>query len=90
MHLSESDLRFLARFAKSPEGKEFTVLLQAKLGDVEGKLRITEGAELHRQQGRAQQIDELLTDITDAGKKLNAAQSAPRPRRVVLHEGLAA
>ena len=89
MYLSESQLLFLARFSKSPEGKEFLEIIRAKLSGVDGKLRAAEGAEMHRQQGRAQQLDELIADITEAHARLNANQSARGPRRIVNFDGQA-
>jgi len=89
MRLTESQLLFLARFAKAPEGKEFVELLRTKLAEVEGKLRTQDGAEMHRQQGRAIQLDELIADIAQASAKLNAAQSAARPRRVAHYDEIA-
>ena len=87
MRLNESQLLFLARFAKSPEGREFLELCRAKLADRDTKLRSTEGAEVHRQQGRALELDEMIADITGAQQKLNTAQAAARPRRTVLYDG---
>lgn len=90
MHLSESQLLFLARFAKSPDGREFLELYRAKLAEVESKLRTQAGEELYRQQGRAIQLDELLADITDANKKLTVSKSAnPRPRVLAAIDGTA-
>ncbi len=86
MRLSESQLLFLARFAKSPEGRELTDLLRAELADVEKALRTQTGEELYRQQGHAQRLDKLLADITDAGAKLNRNQSALAPRRFAFQD----
>lgn len=87
MVLSTDELTFLARFAKSPDAKALVSILQGKLGDVEGKLRRAEGAEMHRCQGRAQQLDELLADIRDAEMRLHtstAQSTASRRFRQVL------
>lgn len=90
MRLSEPQLLFLARFAKSPDGREFLDLYRAKLAEVESKLRTCDGAEVHRQQGRAQQLDELIVDITKASEKLTASRSASQsPRRLTAIDGLA-
>ena len=90
MRLTESQLLFLARFAKAPEGKEFIELCRAKLSEVDAKLRTTEGAEMHRHQGRALQLDELIADVTQAHARLTTAQSVARPRRPVFLDGTAA
>jgi hypothetical protein len=87
MRLSESQLLFLARFAKSPEGKEFTDLLRAELAEVEKALRTQTGEELYRQQGHAQRLDKLIADITDASTKLTRNQSAMTPRRFAFTDG---
>ena len=90
MRLSEPQLLFLARFAKSPDGREFLELYRAKLAEVEKALRTQVGEELYRQQGRAVQLDELIVDITKAGEKLTVSQSAQRaPRRFALTDGTA-
>lgn len=89
MRLSEQQLRFLARFAKAPEGKEFLELMRAALEDVTLKLRTTEGAEMHRQQGRAQQLDEIVAWITDANQKLTTGQASARTRRPVTFDAIA-
>jgi hypothetical protein len=81
MRLSESQLLFLARFAKSPEGREFTELLRAELAEVEKALRTQTGEELYRQQGHAQRLDKLIADITDASAKLTASRSSVSPTR---------
>lgn len=90
MHLSESQLLFLARFAKSPDGREFLELYRAKLAEVEGKLRTQAGEDLYRQQGRAIQLDELIADITGANDKLTVSKSAKhRPRMLAAIDGIA-
>lgn len=46
-------------------------MLQAKLGEVEAKLRTSTGEEVYRTQGRALVLDELIADIETASQKLN-------------------
>jgi len=90
MRLTDSQLTFLARFAKSPDGREFLELYRAELSEVEKALRIADGAEMHRQQGRAQQLDKLLADVTGAQQKLTASRSSVSPtRRLAFTDGLA-
>lgn len=66
MRLDNEQLEFLARLAKAPEGRTLLSILQAKLRDRESKLRSTSGEEVHRYQGRALELDELIADITEA------------------------
>jgi len=46
-------------------------MLQAKLGEIEAKLRTATGEEVYRTQGRALVLDELIADIEAAQQKLN-------------------
>jgi hypothetical protein len=69
--LTTDDLTFLARFSKSPEGQRFVGLLRARLVEHDAKLRTGEGAEVHRTQGRALELDDLIVAIMDAEAKLN-------------------
>lgn len=89
MRLSESNLLFLARFAKLPEGKDLLELMRAKLAETDQKLRTTDGPEMHRQQGRAQELDDWIAAISDSQRKLTVNQSAPRPRRFTNTDGFA-
>lgn len=90
MRLSESQLLFLARFAKSPEGREFLELLRAKVGHCDVKLRTETGEMLYRTQGRALELDEMIADITEAHQRLTTnASAAQRPRKFVLTDGSA-
>lgn len=92
MHLDASQLEFLARFSKSPEGYTLIKLLRAKLAEVEGKLRTQSGEELYRTQGRAVQLDELLADIATADEKLTRSASVlvKAQRRFAIMDGSAA
>lgn len=83
MKLSSDQLGFLARFSKSPDGRALQQILEAKLAEADAKLRTTEGAELHRQQGRAQELVEILADIAEASTRLTRnVSTAPRPYRL--------
>lgn len=75
MQLSRDQLTFLAAFARAPEGKLLTQLLEAKLSEQDAKLRTAVGEEVYRAQGRAQATAELIGDIRDAHQRLN--RSAP-------------
>lgn len=83
MKLSGDQLAFLARFSQSPDGRALLLILEAKLAEVDVKLRILEGAEVHRQQGRAQQLDELMSDITEARQRLARSATSATPNRHV-------
>jgi hypothetical protein len=80
MRLSNEQLVFLARFARSPEGNQLLTILKAKLGDRESKLRTTVGEEVYRTQGRALELDELIADITEAQQRLTRVESAVTSR----------
>ena len=71
MHLNGETLDFLARFSKSPDGQFLLKWLEARLDDRDTKLRIANGEEVHRQQGRALELVELIDDIVSAHSKLN-------------------
>jgi hypothetical protein len=92
MPLSTDDLTFLARLAKSPDGLYLVTMLEARLGHVEGMLRRLEGVQMHRAQGRAETLDELISDIREAHTKLtrNLPTVSPRFRKVVSMSGNAA
>jgi len=70
MPLTHEDLTFLARLAKSPDGKYLQRIYAARLGEVEAKLRVGEGAAMHRSQGRAQELDDLMQMIDKADEWL--------------------
>ena len=79
--MNSSDLSFLARFAKTPEGQALLRILEARLASVNETLLGTDGNDVYRFQGRAKQLLELCKDITEAEQRLNrAAPAARRPR----------
>lgn len=81
MRFTSDQLHFLARFSKSPDGRELLNILNSKLAETEVGLRTQVGEEIYRQQGRALQLDELIEDITEAATRLARAQPArPAPR----------
>ena len=81
MTLSSSDLAFLARFARTPDGQALLRILEAKLASVYETLLGTDGNDVYRFQGRAKQLLELCKDITEAEQRLaRAAPAAPRHR----------
>jgi hypothetical protein len=75
MRLSGDQLAFMARFSKSPEGQMLLSIYDAKLKERESKLRTSVGEEVHRQQGRALELDELIADITEAQQRITRSIS---------------
>lgn len=80
MQLKSDELQFLARLSRTPDGAALLKLLRAKLAEADGELRKAQGENVYRAQGRAQELDELITLITDADQKLKRIEaSRPRP-----------
>ena len=74
MRLTQDQLVFLDRFSKSPEGRLWVELLQARLREQETNLRTKTGEEVYRCQGRALELDELLADILQSHVRLTRSQ----------------
>ena len=70
MHLSSTQLQFLSRLSKSPDGQLLLKVYQAKLAESDAKLRSAIGEEVYRAQGRAQAFAEMIGDLTTADDKL--------------------
>ena len=81
--MNSSDLSFLARFAKTPEGQALLRILEARLASVNETLLGTDGNDVYRFQGRAKQLLELCKDITEAEQRLNRSTPANRPRHAL-------
>lgn len=75
MHLSTTQLQFLSRLAKTPDGLMLQQLLKAELAESDAKLRSATGEEVYRMQGRAKAVADLIDDITNAETRLT--RSAP-------------
>lgn len=60
MHLTDDDLAFLARFAKTPDGEYLGRLLTRAQGGIDTQLRTASGEVLFRLQGRAQQLEDTV------------------------------
>ncbi len=71
MALTPEQLDFLARFSKSPESKALVSMYQAELRELDVKLRKAQGETIYQTQGRAQQLEEMIERITNAGRKAN-------------------
>lgn len=83
--LTEQEVAALARIASSVDGYLLQQLIERRLATVERNLRSTEGAEMHRTQGRAIELEMLITDLFGARSKLDQqrrapAKGAPAPR----------
>jgi hypothetical protein len=89
MQLTHDDLTFLARFAKSPDGRALQRIYAAKLRVADEALRNAQGEEVFRAQGRAQILAHLIVEIESAQQKLERNASAPsrEPRRVTDSRG---
>ena len=77
MRLTTEQLTSLARLAKFPDGVLLVEILRGRLAEREQQLKVLEGNELYRQQGRVREIEEFLRLIADAQVSLNRAQSTP-------------
>lgn len=60
MHLDATQLEFLARLGRSSEGQQLQVLLKARIADANEQLRKKSGESLIQEQGRANELDELV------------------------------
>lgn len=70
MHLNGTQLQFLSRLSKTPDGLMLLQVLQAKLAESDAKLRSAIGEEVYRAQGRAQAFAEMIGDLASADDKL--------------------
>lgn len=78
MPLTTPELQTLRAFYRTPEGKLFVRMLEDKLEDADAKLRRLSGEDLNRQQGRAQQLEELIRELTEADQALNRQDPSRR------------
>lgn len=82
-HLTEEQLKLLARLNKTPEGQIFIGILDSKLAVQDVNCRSMVGPELHQAQGKALQLQELIDDFTEAQSRLEHKVLAQRPVRSV-------
>ncbi len=89
MALDTKDLTTLARFARSGDGKFLQRLLGAMLKDADDALRVAQGEETFRAQGRAQTLDHLIKLIERAPAELQRNEQSPSQakRPVVDRQG---
>lgn len=70
MTLTDDQLRALANIAVSRDGEIVQRMLESMLQMSDATCRTAEGPELHRAQGRSQQIFALLKALDDAKKRM--------------------
>ena len=75
--LLNEDLKVLQSFAARPEGRLMVQVLEKKLAGVDEQLRFATGEDLYRKQGKAQELAELIAQITGAGDVLNRQAQPP-------------
>ncbi len=71
MKLSAVDLDVLGRMNKAPDGRYLVDMLVRRRAEIDATLRTLDGNELYRAQGRAQALDELITDLEEAEQRKN-------------------
>jgi len=59
MHLDATQLGFLGRLGKSPDGQQLMMLIKAEIEGCNERLRKLSGDELLREQGKARYLDEF-------------------------------
>lgn len=82
MHLTGTQLQFLSRLSKSPDGLMLLQVLQAKLAESDLKLRSATGEEVYRAQGRAQAFAEIIGDLAKADEKLTRNEPSVTSRNL--------
>lgn len=70
MTLSDEQIRALANIAVGRDGEIFRRMLESMLQLSDATCRTAEGPELHRAQGRSQQIVALLKALDDAKQRM--------------------
>jgi hypothetical protein len=80
MKLSGEQLQFLARLNRSPDGAYLLTVLRARLADRDAVLRKARGEDVFRAQGRADELADLIDDITKAHDQLARNQPASKGR----------
>lgn len=78
MALTNNDLMLLRSFFRTAEGKLYVAMLEKKLGEADANLRTATGEDLYRKQGRAQQLHELIGDLTGAEQALKRQEQPQR------------
>ena len=79
MRLDASQLDFLYRLGKSPDGQQLKSLISAEIADCNVELRKATGESLYRMQGRALYLDELQRHLTVLPSSARPQQRRPMP-----------
>jgi hypothetical protein len=74
--LEQVELQVLARINASPDGAILRQILARRLSECDQANRKLDGPELHRSQGRAQELALLLVDLTGARDKVESRRTA--------------
>lgn len=82
MTLTSEQVAFLARLSKSPEGKFLVSMYEDELREIDVKLRKATGEAIYQAQGRAQQLEEMIGRIRNAGQKANLRPLMEQQRAV--------
>lgn len=80
MKLNTSQLQFLARLSKSPDGAMLVQLLRDMVTDCDKAARTARGEDVHRALGAAEGLDRLIADIAGANQSLARVEQAPARR----------
>ena len=80
VNLSPTELQVLARLNASPDGVMLKEILTKRLAAHDAANRKLDGPELHRSQGRAQELALLLDDLTGAREKFESQQASEKGR----------
>lgn len=84
--LTDQEIAALYRINAGVDGQILRQLLERRLSEAEAVLRTTEGAEMHRTQGRAIELEQLVVDLFGARQKLDQQRLAPprgTPKRII-------
>lgn len=81
---SHTDLEVIRRLAGTPEGRLLVSVLQSRLTDLDKRNRRVIGDELVRSQGRAIEIEEILTELLGVSEAQPAPLVPRQPKRPTL------
>jgi thioredoxin-like negative regulator of GroEL len=75
MRLNATQLEFLTRLGKSPEGQQLQALIKAEIDETNVQLRSLTGEHLYREQGKATYLDALAGHLTGRMPKRDAPRA---------------
>lgn len=87
MSLTTPELDELHRVSRSPDGQVVLRLLEKRLAEHDKAMRTADGNEVFRAQGKAQAIQQLIDDITQAGEILQRVKQVST-RQFIRRPGL--